>query len=81
MLYAKQKSYERAIVDDDKAAALAPALLNPHYNKGQALEQMGRPKEAAVEYRVVLQKAGSADTDLARQARRRLAAIEKSPQD
>jgi len=81
MLYAEQKSYERAIADDDKAASLAPALLNPHYNKGQALEQMGRPKEAAAEYRILLQKAGPDDSALARQARQRLAVIEKSPKD
>ena len=33
----------RAIADYDKAASLAPSLLNPYFNKGQALEQMGRP--------------------------------------
>ena len=81
MLYAKQKSYERAIADYDKAASVAPAMINPHYNKAQALEQMDRPKEAAAEYRIVLQKAGSADSDMVRLARQRLAAIEKSPED
>lgn len=76
LLYAKQKSYERAIVDADKAGSLAPALLNPHYNKGQALEQMGRPKEAAAEYRILLQKAGPGEGAFATLARERLAEIE-----
>ncbi len=80
MLYAKQQSYERAITDADKAASLAPTLLNPHFNKGQALERMGRQKEAAAEYRTLLKKAGADDSDLPRQARQRLAAIEKSPE-
>ena len=81
LLYAKQKSYERAIADADKAASLAPALLNAYYNKGLALEQMGRPKEAAAQYRILLQKAGPDDSALAGQARQRLAVIEKAPKD
>lgn len=81
VLYAKQKDYERAIADADKAASVAPAMANPHYNKGEALEHMGRPTEAAAEYRIVLQKDSADDSALARQARQRLRAIEKSPED
>jgi tetratricopeptide (TPR) repeat protein len=81
MLYAKQKSYERAIADYDMAASVAPELLNPHYNKAQALERMDRAKEAAAEYRILLKKAGSAGDEMARLARERLAAIEKSPEN
>ena len=44
MLYAKQKDFERAIADYDKAASVAPKMLNPHYNKARALEQMDRAK-------------------------------------
>jgi len=54
MLYAKQKSYERAIADYDEAASVAPAMINPHYNKAQALERMDRPKEAAAQCRILL---------------------------
>ena len=81
MLYARQKSFDRAISDYDKAAAVAPAMINPHYNKAQALERMDRPTEAAAEYRIVLQKAGSHDSDMARLARQRLAVIEKPHED
>ena len=81
MLAARQKHYERAIADYDKAASVAPAMINPHYNKAQALERMDRAKEAAAEYRILLQKAGSLDNDLVRRARQRLAVIEKSPED
>jgi tetratricopeptide (TPR) repeat protein len=76
LLYAKQQSYERAIADADRAASLAPAMLNPHYNKGLALEQLGRSKEAAAEYRILLRKAGSVNNTLTSLARQRLAAIE-----
>ena len=74
-------SLAAAIADADKAASVAPALLNLHYNKGQALEQMGRTKEAAAEYRILLQKSGPDDHAFATLARERLAAIEKSPEN
>jgi hypothetical protein len=56
---------------------VAPTLPNPHFNKAQALEQMGRATEAAAEYRAVLQQPGAESTELGRVAHDRLVAIEK----
>lgn len=66
------------IADYDKAASVAPALLDPHCNKGQALEAMGRLTDAVAEYRTVLEKAGSEDSALITEARQRLAALVKT---
>ena len=44
-------------------------------------QHLGRPQEAAEAYRIVLQKDGANDSALARQARRRLQAIENSRED
>lgn len=76
LLYAKQKKYEAAIADYDRALALGAGFVNTYYNKGQALEAMGRPADAMAQYAIVVSK-GTPASALVQQARQRLAALQR----